>query len=242
VLRGEFFRWFSPNTGTDMDLLVFGRGGARVLVFPTSHGSYHEFRDRGMITALERHIREGWLQIYCVDSFDAVSWFARYLPVRDRVWNHLRFEHYIVEEVLPFSRGRNPSPYLMALGCSFGAFHAALLGLRHPQLVNRIVGLAGYYDSTRYLGSGSDEEAYYVNPMAFMAGLSDPHQRDLIKHVDIVLAVGEDDPSFENNAAFSRILWGQEIWHAFRVWDGASHDWPYWQEMVLHYVGGPDTR
>jgi esterase/lipase superfamily enzyme len=241
-VRGEFFRWFSPNTGTDMDLLMFGESGARVLVFPTSHGSYHEFRDRGMIAALRRHIREGWLQVFCVDSFDSMSWYAKYLPVRDRVWNHLRYERYIVEEVLPFTLGRNPNPFLIAHGCSFGAFHAVLLGCRQPQLVDRIVALSGYYDATRFLGPGSEEEAYFVNPMALVEGLADPHQRDPIKHMDITLAIGEDDPSFENNAAFSRALWSQDVWHAFRVWDGWCHDWPDWQNMVLHYIGGPDTR
>src|SRR3989304_3128320 len=37
-------RWFSPSLQREMELLVFGRGGARVLVFPTSKGrfSYRE--------------------------------------------------------------------------------------------------------------------------------------------------------------------------------------------------------
>jgi esterase/lipase superfamily enzyme len=241
-VRGEFFRWYSPNTSTDMALLVFGEAGARVLVFPTSHGSYHEYLDRGMIGALERHIREGWLQVYCVDSFDALSWYARYLPVRDRVWNHLRYEQYIVEEVLPFSRSRNPNPSLIAHGCSLGAFHAALLAFRQPQLVDRLVALSGYYDATRFLGPGSDEEAHLVNPMAFVAGLADAHQRAAIQRMDIVLAIGEDDAYFDNNASLSRALWSLDIWHTFWVRDGLSHDWPDWQEMMLQYIGGSDSR
>jgi esterase/lipase superfamily enzyme len=241
-MQGDFYRWYSPHTGSDMDMLVFGHGGARVLVFPTSHGSYHEFRDRGMVDALSQHIHSGWLQVFCVSSFDAQSWYARYLPVVDRVANHLRYERYLVDEVLPFTRSLNPNPYLIALGCSFGAFHAALLGLRQPQLVDRVVGLSGYYDATRFLGPESGEAAYFVNPMAFVDGIRDERQRALIQRLDLILAVGRDDASYANNMAFSGLLWGQGIWHALRVWDGWSHDWPYWREMVLHYIGGPDTR
>src|SRR5262245_46906321 len=134
-MHGDFYRWYSPNTGTEMDLLVFGHAGARVLVFPTSHGSFHEYRDRGMIDALGRHVAAGWLQVYCVDSFDSQSWYANYLPAAERVANHLRYERYLVEEVLPFSASLNPNPYLIAHGCSFGAFQAALLGFRQPHLV-----------------------------------------------------------------------------------------------------------
>ena len=242
MLQGEFVRWYSPNTERDMDMLVFGHAGARVLVFPTSHGAYHEYRDRGMIDALAQHIEQGWLQVYCVDSFDGMSWYAKYLSVNERVWNHLQYERYLVNEVLPYGKARNPNPYVIAHGCSFGAFHAALLAFRNPHLVDRVVGLSGYYDSTRFLGPGSEEAAYLVNPMAFVAGIHDPHQRDLMQHLDIILAVGRDDASFANNVAFSNTLWDQKVWHALRVWDGWSHDWPYWREMVLHYIGGPDSR
>ena len=48
----EHRRWFSPALGRDMELLVFGHGGARVIVFPTSMGRFYEWEDRGMIGAL----------------------------------------------------------------------------------------------------------------------------------------------------------------------------------------------
>ena len=47
---------------------------------------------------------------------------------------------------------------------------------------------------------------------------------------------------FDDTLAFSDALWRQDVWHALRIWDGWSHDWPYWREMVQHYIGGPDTR
>jgi len=241
-MEENFVRWYSPNTDREMDLVVFGHAGARVLVFPTSHGSYHEYRDRGMVDALGEHIARGWLQLYCVSSFDGASWYARYLSVAERVANHLRYERYLVDEVLPYSKGQNANPFLIATGCSFGAFHALLLGLRHPETVDRVVGLSGYYDATRFLDGQGGPEAYFVNPMAFVAGADDPRQLALLRHPDIVLAVGRDDGSYANNVAMSEVLWSKQIWHAFRVWDGWAHDWPYWREMIQHYIGGPDSR
>jgi esterase/lipase superfamily enzyme len=225
-----------------MDLLVFGHAGARVIVFPTSMGSFVEYRDRGMIAALGRHIESGWLQVFCVDSFDSQSWYAEYLPPPERIRNHVRYERYILDEVLPFTRHRNDNPFLIATGCSFGAFHAMLLGLRHPETVGRVVGLSGAYDPRRWLDGYDGVEAYFVDPIRFIGGVTDPLQRARLADVDIIFAVGRDDPSFESNVALSASLASAGLRHAFRVWDGWAHDWPYWSDMILHYIGGPDSR
>jgi len=54
------------------------------------------------------------------------------------------------------------------------------------------------------------------------------------------LAIGRDDPSYDNNAEFSGVLWGRGVGNAFRAWDGWAHDWPYWEKMVRLYLGGHD--
>ncbi|MDQ3950853.1 MAG: esterase, partial [Gemmatimonadota bacterium] len=63
-MHRDYRRWFSPALGRDMELLIFGHSGARVLVFPTSMGRFFEWEDRGMIHgALGHHIEQGWLQV-----------------------------------------------------------------------------------------------------------------------------------------------------------------------------------
>jgi esterase/lipase superfamily enzyme len=108
-----------------MELLVFGHGGARVLVFPTSMGRFYEWEDRGMVAALGGHLVNGWLQLICVDSVDSESWYADWAHPAQRAARHAQYERYLLEEVLPFSTNRNPDPYLIATGASFGAYHAA---------------------------------------------------------------------------------------------------------------------
>ena len=42
------------------------------------------------------------------------------------------------------------------------------------------------------------------------------------------------------NRQLSAALWNKGIWHAFREWDGWSHDWPYWAKMTRLYIRGHD--
>jgi esterase/lipase superfamily enzyme len=86
-----------------MELLVFGHGGAPVIVFPTSMGRFFDFEDRGMVGALAQP-REGWVR-WSADSVDA-------RPVRllgaaaERLERH-RYERYILDEVVPAVRHHN---------------------------------------------------------------------------------------------------------------------------------------
>ncbi|MBF8283873.1 MAG: hypothetical protein HW378_2788, partial [Anaerolineales bacterium] len=51
-MNREYHRWYSPSLNKEIELLVFGHAGARMLVFPTSLGKFYEWEDRGMVGAL----------------------------------------------------------------------------------------------------------------------------------------------------------------------------------------------
>jgi len=129
---------------------------------------------------------------------------------------------------------------VMAVGASFGAYHAACFGLRNPHLVNRIIGLSGLYDITRLTGGYSDANVYACNPFDFMRHEHDAARLEAFRRQDIILAIGRDDPACGNNQEFSGTLWGKGIGNALRIWDGWSHDWPYWEKMIQLYIGGHD--
>jgi esterase/lipase superfamily enzyme len=222
-----------------MDLLVFGHAGARAVVFPTSMGRFFEWEDRGMMHALGEHLERGWLQLYCVDSVDADSWYAKWKHPHDRAAHHAAYDAYIRDEVLPLSR-RNDNPFLMTLGASFGAYHAVTFAMRYPHLVGRTVGMSGLYDIREQTGGYSDELVYAFNPPDFVMGEHDPGRLEALRRLDIVLAIGRDDPMRGNNDYFSGRLWSKGIGNALRLWDGWAHDWPYWQQMIRAYIGGHD--
>lgn len=223
-----------------MQLLQFGHAGARVLVFPSSMGSFHEWEDRGMISALAPAIEQGWFQLWCVDSTDSESWYARWKHPADRARSQSAYEAYLVGEVLPLTVYRNGHPFLITTGASFGAYHAMTVGLRHPERIGRIVGLSGLYDIREQTAGWSNEDVYFHNPAEFVAHEHDARRLEALRRIDIVMAIGRDDPLRAANEHFSRILQEKGIWHALRIWDGWAHDWPYWQQMIVRYLGGHD--
>lgn len=239
-MHREYHRWYSTRLQRDMELLVHGHAGARALVFPTSQGRFYEYEDRGMVANLADQIEQGRLQLYCVDSVDAESFYCRWAHPSGRIQRHMQYEAYLLDEVLPLTQALNPNPFLMTLGCSFGAYHALNLALRHPQRFGRVLALSGKYDMSSFFDGYYDENIYYHTPRHFVPNLSDPGVLDALQNLEIILVVGRDDPHIEDNRAMSRDLWAKGIWHAYREWDGWSHDWPYWARMVRHYIGGSD--
>ncbi len=239
-MHREHVRWYSPRLERDMDLLVFGHAGARVLVFPSSMGKFFEWEDQGMIRALAHQIESGWLQLYCVDSVDAESWYAKWKHPADRARYHARYDAYIKDEVLPLAQARNPNPFLITTGASFGAYHALTFALRYPHLVSRAIGLSGVYDIREVSDGYTDENVARYNPAELVMNEQDPDRLAHLNRMDIVLAIGRDDSLRGNSEYFSGLLWSRKIWHALRIWDGWAHDWPYWQQMVNSYIGGHD--
>ena len=223
-----------------MELLVFGHHGAPVLVFPTSQGRFYEYEDREMVGALGEHLEQGWIQLICVDSVDAESWYCRWAHPSGRATRHGQYEQYLLNEVVPFIKHHNPSDFWMTTGCSFGAYHALNLALRHPWLIRRAIGLSGIYDIRAWTDGYYDDNIYFNNPVDFTANLNTWDQIEALKRQDIIIATGQDDSNRVSSEQLSKNLWSHGIGNALRVWDGWAHDWPWWQTMIRTYIGGHD--
>jgi esterase/lipase superfamily enzyme len=237
-MHRAYHRWDSPALNRPMELLVFGHAGAPVIVFPTSQGRFFEYEDRGMVGALTQHIEQGWVQLICVDSVDSESWYASWAHPRGRLNRHDQYERYILDEVLPFVRSQNSNLFTMVHGCSFGAIHAMLFGLRYPTCFRRVLGFSGYYDVHRFLDGYHDEEVHYHNPLDIVRGLQDGQLLHELRRLEIIMAIGREDGAAQSNGDLSDALWSKGIWHAMRWWDGWSHDWPFWRQMITTYIGG----
>ena len=223
-----------------MELLVFGHAGARVLVFPSSLGSFFEWEDRGMIAELEQHLEEGWIQMFCVSSVDAESWYSRWKNPGDRAWRQVQYDNYLLHEVLPLSRQVNANPFMITTGASFGAYHAVNFAFRHPHVVGRTIGLSGVYSIDRWTDGHSDDNVYYNNPMAFIPNEHNLNRLQALQRMDIILVTGADDPMRSSTEELSGVLWNKGIGNAKRIWDGWAHDWPWWRQMIAKYIGGSD--
>jgi esterase/lipase superfamily enzyme len=239
-MNRTYHRWHSPHLQRDMELLVFGHGGARVLAFPTSRRRFWEWEDFGLVGALREHLERAWIQLFCIDGIDEETWYAQDRTLIERARRHIQYDRYVAEEVVPFTREVNSNPFAIAAGASFGGYHAVNFSLRHPEVVNRVIGMSGLYDIHEFTGGAQDPEVYGNNPCDYVGNEHDPDRLLALRRLDIILAVGRDDPACESNRRLSGLLSGKEIFHALRIWDGFAHDWPYWVRMMHLYLAGHD--
>jgi esterase/lipase superfamily enzyme len=240
-MHTEHHRWHSPALdGKPMDLVVYGHAGAKLFVFPTSMGTYREWPDRRMHHVLGDHLRNGWLQMYCLHHVHDESWYQDWKHPGARAWRHVQYDNYVRHEVVPFSYSRNPNDFVIATGASLGAYDAAVFALRNPDVVRRLVGMSGRYDITKLTGGYSDPTVDMVNPTALAAGPLDGARYAALRRMDIILAVGLTDPALDTNRQLSGTLWGRGVGNALREWHGFAHDWPFWERMIRLYVGGHD--
>ena len=151
--------------------------------------------------------------------------------------------------MLPYTKTKNSNDFVIALGASMGGYHAMNIALRHPDHFNRTIGLSGPYDMHQisdpypifsWVHEGYDEYVLESDPVSYIRELKNEDQIKKIKSMEIIFAMGQTDPLFPSNQTFTHELSKRDIAHAYRVWDGFAHDWPYWKEMILHYIGGPD--
>lgn len=242
-MKREYHRWHSPRLERDMELLVFGHAGAKVLVFPTRDGRFYEYENMGVVRSLENKINAGQIQLFCVDSIDHDSLYCFWKRPADRIHRHMQFEEYILNEVLPFMASLNRHPCTISHGASLGAYHATNIAFRHPHLFNKLSAFSGRYDLTldvesfRDLFDGyRDENVYFHNPSHFLPNLQAEEQLGHLRNMDIILTIGRDDPFLDNNFQLSRILGEKGIHHALHVWDGRAHRASAWRKMAPLYI------
>lgn len=239
-MHRQHHSWWSPALNRTMDLLEFGHGGATILVFPTSLGRFYEWEDRGMVDALRHPLEQGWFRMVCVDSVDVESWYAKWKHPGARAWRQVEYDAYLSREVLPFIQSRTASPFVIATGASFGAYHALSFGLRYPDRVHRILAMSGLCDIKQFADGYHDEHIYHHNPVDFIPNEADEYRLHHMRQQNIILAAGVGDQLIHQNRELSGKLWNKGIGNALREWDGFAHDWPVWQRMINLYIGGSD--
>ncbi len=242
-MNREYHKWFSPRLHRDMELLVFGHGGARVLVFPTRQGRFYDYENWGLVGSVADRIRAGYLQLFCVDSVDSEGLYSEGCAPECRIGRHNEYEAYLLEEVIPFTRSCNGHPALISHGCSIGAYHAVNVALRHPEQFSKVVALSGRYDLTRPAGPFRDlfngyydQDIYFHTPTHFVANLAEGWLLDQVRRLRITLAIGRHDCFYESTCELSRVLTGKHVSHEMVVWDGEAHRARDWRRMAAHYL------
>lgn len=236
-MQREYLKWMSPSLGREMELLWFGHAGRPMIWFPTSQGRFYQNEDFGLVGAVADDVEAGRLQICCVDSVDAESFYATWKPPAERLERHDAYDRYVAGEVVPFARSRAGFPTRVGtLGASFGAYHAVNFGLRHPDLVDKAVGFSGKYDIHNFLDGFWNDTAYFHCPTAYVPNM-DAALVARISTMDIAIVTGETDNILEGSREMIRILREKGIPHRGDIWKAPyGHDWPWWKVQVREYV------
>ena len=242
-MKREYHSWYSPALQRPMELLVFGHAGPQILVFPTRKQRFFEYEEHGMIHSLRHRLKAGELQILCVDSVDDDSLYCFEKSPAQRIERHLQYERYVIEEVLPFFRKSNPGKPLTAHGCSFGAYHAMNIALRHPSLFKRVVAFSGRYDLTLHAGDFHslfhgfyDQSLCEIMPNHFVPNLVELPRLRQIRRLRLTMVIGEEDPFYEDNQTLSQGMVEKKITHQLHAWVGNAHRFRYWRQMARVYL------
>jgi esterase/lipase superfamily enzyme len=235
-MQRDYRSWHSEILGRRMELLTFGHAGQPVVVFPTSMGAFFEYEDRGMISALADKLDAGALRLFCVQTVDEESFYAKSHP-RERIDRYLQWERSLLQEFIPFAKHVTGYDSFGATGCSFGAYHAFTMALRHPDVFTSCITMGGAFDITRFLDGYYDQDAYLLCPPHFLPGLQDHWFLDHYKKNKWVLVTGEADICRAATEQAAGLLGAKAIPHSLHVWGhGSHHDWPEWTKMAAVYV------
>lgn len=242
-MKREYHKWYSPNLERDMELLVFGHAGAKVLFFPPRMGRFYDYENWRVIKALEEKIENGYLQIYCLDSIDTETFYNNFVHPGHRIYRHNQYENYILSEVFPLMEELNNNPNIISAGCSLGSYHAVNIAMRHPELFCKVVGMSGRYDLTISKGYYGDllegyhnDYVYFNMPNQYLKNVNDEVLIENIAKLDIILAVGKEDLFLESNYHLRTIFDEKQIPYQFFEWDGEAHRAKYWRKMVAIYL------
>lgn len=242
-MNREYHKWFSWRLGREMELLIFGHAGEKMLVFPTRGGRFYEYENMRMVETLRPKIEAGELQLFCVDGIDSESFYCWWAHPSGRINRHMQYEEYILREVFPLMEAKNPNPTVIAHGCSLGAFQAANIAFRHPELFKKVVAFSGRYDLTLSVEHFRDlfdgyysESIYFHTPTHFLPNLGCDSLLEKLRGMEIVLTIGKEDPFRHNNEHLSDILRSKGVTHECHYWDERAHQGRYWRQMAREYV------
>jgi esterase/lipase superfamily enzyme len=237
--------WWSDRLGADGTVIRYGHWGRPVLVFPSEQGQATDFENNGMIGAVAGLIDAGRVKLYCVGSYDGPSWSNQSIPLEERARRHLRYESWVLSEVLPWIQQDcgGTAGEIMTLGCSLGAYHAANFALKHADRFPLAMCLSGNYDPSSWHGWGErGTAAYFNNPIDYVANLDGSHLDWLRGQLSLLLVCGQGQwedttGSLPSTRQLAALLASKGIRHELDLWGhDVPHDWPSWRKQLAHHL------
>ena len=241
-MRHHHHELYSHTIGAPGTVAVFGHYGRPVLAFPSEGGKAYDWRDNGMVGAIEGLIEAGRVKLYCVDSFDAMSWSNQSVPLEERARQHQRYESWILDDVVPFIQ-HDAGGDIITTGISLGAFHAANFALKRADLFPLAICMSGNYDPSSWNAWGErGESAYFNNPLDYVGHLSGDHLEWMRTQLSLEIVCGQGQwedttGALESSKRLAGVLAEKGIRHELDLWGyDVPHDWPSWRAQIAHHL------
>jgi esterase/lipase superfamily enzyme len=232
TLQESYIKFYSHRIGRELELLRYGHWGYPILLFPTSMGRFFENKDFKLIESVQWFVDTGKIKLYCIDSIDNDSFYAKHLHPSVRIYNHICYDRMLNEELVPWIQNECGVDKIGVAGCSFGGYQALNFAFKHPEKVAYLFSMGGAFDIKGHLNGYYDENVFFNNPPDFMPDAHNDHFCDM----KIVLGTGEHDFCRGDNEWMSQILHKKGIKHWLDIRPYANHDWPVWRGMFPDYV------
>jgi esterase/lipase superfamily enzyme len=233
--------WHSPILGQQMPIVSYGHWGHPLLLFPTAAADFLENERFHLVGSVEEAINAGRVRVFSINSINNQAWMDRNLPVPEQARRQALYARYVEEEVVPYIRHACQSPEIRiaTTGASFGAFHAANMLFRRPDLFDGVIAMSGFYDlGPDYLHGYGDDNCYFNNPASYLPNLEGHNLHLLQTACKIHILTGQGDyEAPDASRALSHLLHRKGIPHFLDVWGhDVSHDWPWWRKMLPYAI------
>ncbi len=242
-MKREYRSIPSKSLGKPMEMLVYGESGKPFLVFPSQEGRFFDYENFGMIDILSPFIESGKIQVYCIDSIDHESWFAKISPA-DKARRANDYDWCVANEVVPhILADGHEGAGIIVHGCSFGGFHTANFFLKHPEHFDIGLSLSGCYSIDFTIEGFVNDDVYFNDPLKYAPNLTD--KKKIAQLQENLLIVCSGQGAWEewvgeamqlcgslksNNIPVLLDLWGYDV----------EHDWPWWKKMIVYFLGKMD--
>jgi esterase/lipase superfamily enzyme len=242
-MRRDLTSWYSERLQREMPLAAYGHYGAPVLMLPTAAADFLEYERFRLIDSVRWFIDEGRVKLYSVNSVNRQALLNDHAAPWEKVEWLERYDGYLTEEVLPLIRTdcRDGGALPFVTGISLGAFLAANVFFRHPDLFAGAILMSGSYDIRPYLGGHYNEQVYFNNPVDYLSNLNDDYYLPILRHGGRRIIIFTGHGAYEapdRSRRLSDILNAKGVPHWLDVWGhDVNHDWPWWLKAMPHYFG-----
>lgn len=236
----EKTRWYSHRLNTESTLARWGTVGQPVLVFPTAGGDAEEIERFLMIRVLEPLLTAGRIKVYSCDSIGGQAWFDKSKSPEHRMWMQHQYHQYIKHEVVPAIRRdcKSDDIGIWSAGASIGAFHAAAVVCRFPDMFHRALSMSATFNIMKWIERETPTEHFFVSsPLFFVPKLAGPHL-DALKTRHITMASGEGKwEDIQESWRLAKVLGEKGIPNYVDSWGPDwHHDWVTWRAMMPKYL------